>query len=332
MSARKRGDTWYARFQINGRRIERPAGPRRADAIALETKIRAQAVDQRVGRHQDRLIDDAIVRWLEGDAKTLKDLAGLKAKLRTIRPYTKGQPLSAAANVAESIKREMLKEGLTPATINRRLAALRRVVNLAVEWEWAQYAPKIKLLAGEEARTVMLTEAQVKKLAMAAAGPVRDAIMLGAYTGMREGEILRLTRDQVVGDTITLTKTKSGRQRSIPTPQQLAPILAKVPLDLTYAQLRTGFEDARTAAKMPHVQFRDLRRSYGSWILQRTGNLKAVQDLLGHSTIAITARHYAHLLTDHLRDAVSTLNQSAVGQNPGKTARENPGPKAKKLA
>ena len=46
------------------------------------------------------------------------------------------------------------------------------------------------------------------------------------------------------------------------------------------------------------------------WIVQRTGNLKAAQELLGHTTSTITSRHYAHLMTDHLRDAVASLNST----------------------
>ena len=155
----------------------------------------------------------------------------------------------------------------------------------------------------------MLTEAQVKALALAANGPTRDAILLGAYTGLREAEILRLSADQVAaGDTLVLTRTKTGRQRAVPVPRAALPILARIPLGLTYAVLRREWESARVKAGMPEVQFRDLRRTYGSWIVQRTGNLRAAQELLGHTTSTITARHYAHLLTDHLREAVASLD------------------------
>jgi integrase len=62
---------------------------------------------------------------------------------------------------------------------------------------------------------------------------------------------------------------------------------------------------------MKWLQFRDLRRTCGSWIVQRTRSLKAAQDLLGHTSIAITAKHYAHLLDEHLVDAVRTLPRLA---------------------
>jgi integrase len=226
----------------------------------------------------------------------------------------------------------MQAEGLASATINRRLAALRRVTRLAAEWGWISHPPTVRLLGGEEPRTRTLTEAQVKALGMACSRPARDCILLGAYTGLRMGEILRLQADQVAGDTLILTRTKTSRQRAVPVPQIALPIIARIPLGISYAQLRREFEAARIKVGMPEVQFRDLRRTYGSWIVQRTGNLKAAQELLGHTTSTITSRHYAHLMTDHLRDAVASLNSRKRGEKTGKAGKPDDAPKAAKCA
>lgn len=104
-------------------------------------------------------------------------------------------------------------------------------------------------------------------------------------------------------------RTKTGRPRMVPLARGLSP--DTFPYDLTERELSPGFRDARRAAGMPWLQFRDLRRTCGSWIVQRTRSLKAAQDLLGHTTIAITAAHYAHLLDEHLREAVKSLPRFA---------------------
>jgi len=51
-----------------------------------------------------------------------------------------------------------------------------------------------------------------------------------------------------------------------------------------------------------------------SWIVQETRSLKAAQDLLGHTTPQITAKHYAHFLDDHLEAAIAELPAIGVGQ------------------
>jgi integrase len=325
MPARKRGDVWYARFQIDGVQFERAAGPRKSDATALEAKIRAEATDRRVGRTTEHTIDEAIARWITGEAKALDSYGDILQKLEHIKAYTAGRRLDEAMDVSEEIKSAMLAEGLSPTTINRRLANLRRVCRLAAKWKWIASPPIITMLPGEKARKVMLSEVQFEKLALAAEpGPIRDAITLAAFTGLREGELLRLQPHHLVGRSIVLDETKTGRQRSIPLAERALPIARRIPLGLTYHDLRKGFEAARKAAKMEHVQFRDLRRTFGSWIVQRTGNLKAAQDLLGHTTPVITARHYAHLLTGHLEAAIDTLNTRPTGQKLGKKRSEKP--------
>jgi site-specific recombinase XerD len=91
-----------------------------------------------------------------------------------------------------------------------------------------------------------------------------------------------------------------------------------LPLDITYATLRTYFERARIAAKLPHVRFHDLRHTYASWLVQSGIGLTAVRDLLGHANLAVTGR-YAHLATGHLMDAAKAAGaKMATGQKRGR--------------
>lgn len=128
MPVRKRGDIWHVRVQIAGQRIERTTGrgATRADALALEAQIRRDHVDGRVGRAPKRTIDQAVARWLTGDAALLKSHANLVGKVAAIESAITGQPLARIVEVAEAIKADGIRDKLNPATINRRLAILRR--------------------------------------------------------------------------------------------------------------------------------------------------------------------------------------------------------------
>jgi integrase len=53
----------------------------------------------------------------------------------------------------------------------------------------------------------------------------------------------------------------------------------------------------------PHT----MRKTFGSWAVQSGATLKQVKELLGHSTIMITERHYAYLAPRNLQDAISKL-------------------------
>lgn len=307
MPIRPHGKGWEVRVQFSG---ERPSKSFRSyrDAQEYERAVTRRIADHRVGRTPRYTLEEAIERWLSVDAKLLKSHRNLIDKVRALYPHIKGKALDEVAEVAEAVKAAGIRDGLRPATINRRVAVLRRVARLAHrQWDWLdrELGARIKLLPGEEPRRQQATPAQVKKLMAAAKPRTRKAIIWGALTGLRRAELQGVTPESFRGRAIVLLQTKTGRPRIVPIAAGLVP--SAFPFGLTDSELSRDFRAARVAAGMPWLQFRDLRRTCGSWIVQRTGSLKAAQDILGHSTITVTARHYAHLLDGHLRQAVATL-------------------------
>jgi Phage integrase family len=61
-------------------------------------------------------------------------------------------------------------------------------------------------------------------------------------------------------------------------------------------------------ARRANVPFRchDLRHAFASRFLQATGNIPALQAILGHRSIQMTMR-YAHMITGHLHQAMTGL-------------------------
>jgi len=210
--------------------------------------------------------------------------------------------------VAEAVKQAGITAGLMPATINRRLAVLRRVANLAYrQWGWldTSLGERIRLLPGERQRSVHLTPEEVQKLAATAPGKaVREAILLAAMSGLRKGELLSLKAADRVDGALSLGETKAGRPRVVPLPPEALDI--PLPIKLTVDELRVGFDIARAKAKLPHVRFHDLRRTYGTWLSNAGAPLAAIRDLLGHSNISVTSRYLATSTSD-LRAAVNKL-------------------------
>ena len=79
-----------------------------------------------------------------------------------------------------------------------------------------------------------------------------------------------------------------------------------MPLPITEPMLRLAFTKARDDCGMSHIHFHDLRHTYASWLVQSGAPLRVVQELLGHSTVAMTQR-YSHLSGEHLAAAVSNM-------------------------
>ena len=306
MPVRRHGKTWEARVQFGGRRLSRSFEHRR-DAYEWERRTRGRLEDHRVGRTPGYTLEEALHRWLTGEAATLKSHADLIKKVRTIYPFAKGRSLSEIVDVAELLKADAIRRKAAPATVNRKLAVLRRVARLAQrQWSWLDQplGDRITLLPGEKQRHTFLTHAQVKALAAQGSKPVRDAILMASMSGLRRGELLALQQQDRQKESLALRDTKNGRPRIVPLPPEAMKI--SLPIKLTSNELEYGFREARRKAGMPLVRFHDLRHTYASWLIQSGASLTVVRDLLGHSSLAVTSR-YAHLAHEHLRDAVDGM-------------------------
>ena len=305
MPVRKHGHSFQARIQIGGQRFGETFATKK-DAAEWERLQRSRITDHQVGRTPDYTLNEALTRWLTNEAAQLESYENLKDKVRTMLQHTENRLLADVVGAADAVKLAGIAAGLQPATINRRLAILRRVAKLAFStWEPAwldrDLGAKIKLLPGEQPRFVQATPVQVRALMLACPPRVAAYIEFAALTGFRRGELFQLTPAHFVG----------------PLPPNLG---AKTfPYNMGENELRQGFEAARAKTDLQHIQFRDLRRTFGSWIVQRTKSLKAAQDLLGHTSSQITSRHYAHLLQGDLREAVDTLPSLRAKRGPRKT-------------
>ncbi|MFN9185112.1 MAG: tyrosine-type recombinase/integrase [Betaproteobacteria bacterium] len=314
MSIRRRGNIYQVRIRLGGgRRIERslPVGATRTQAQALETRLKHGLLTASAGSLVKRTIDDALDRWIETDAKALKSWErDLRYRIGILREYTAGRPLEDLPDVADRIKAAGQKNGLTPASVNRYVALLRRVGNLAERWAWtdAPLGRRVVLLPENSQRHVYLTADQVRALQAATDPLTADMIAFAVLTGLRRSELLRLQPDQLRGRVLALdANTKSGRPRGLPLPPEAVTIARRrLPWNVEYWELRKRFDAARVVAGLPTVRWHDLRHTYASWLAQRGQPLTAIRDLMGHSSLAVTNR-YSHLSPAHLRGAVDTL-------------------------
>lgn len=198
------------------------------------------------------------------------------------------------------------------ATVNRELALLRHLLRLAHE-EWGALAavPRIRLGKEPEGRIRWLEPDEAGRLLTAcekSKNPTLVKIVTVALeTGMRQGEVLGLTWERVdlSRGVLRLERTKSGKRREVPMRQAVYNLLAALPEPRDgrlwpARSIRTAFENAVTKAKLEDFRFHDCRHHFASWFMMRGGSLQALQKILGHATLAMTAR-YAHLSPDYLR-------------------------------
>lgn len=111
------------------------------------------------------------------------------------------------------------RKEVAPATVNRELATLRRLLRLAYEWRLIDRVPRIRLLNGERVRDFVLGAVDEQRYLEAAPQPLRDIASLILETGMRIGEALSLKPENVRLDPLPgarfgLLRVQSGKSKN----------------------------------------------------------------------------------------------------------------------
>lgn len=307
MPVRKRGDSWQVDVQVAGRRARQTVSTK-ATALEIEAKLRRDLERERVGLSPSRTLTHALADYLETSATALRSYHSVTYVAKVIRPFC-NRPIDRIADAAADIIRDGQKHGRTPATINRHLALLRRLGNLAFRWGWTDspLGKRVELLRENQERHVYLTQRQVAAIAAEAAHEgTRDAIWLAATTGLRRGELLALRPEHYRDGALWLATSKSGRPRRVPVPADVRYICERLPLAVTVDSLRKDFSRAREKAGLSGARFHDLRHTFASWAIDAGVDLRLLKDLMGHSTMQMTSR-YAHLEDRHHDEAMRKM-------------------------
>jgi len=214
--------------------------------------------------------------------------------------------LSQVVDVAEEYKRA--KRGiLTNSTINRRLAVLRRVANLSYRrWGWLNepLGEKIEMLPENPPREVFMSRGQLASALWSIKNrDQRRAALVSAFTGLRRGELMKLTQASVnrTDWLIRLEDTKNGKTRIVPVVHHVRFAVRRLPFALHV--------DSLSHAMPEGFRFHDLRRTTGSLLIQAGVPLPVISKILGHSSITITMKVYAHLLVDNLIEGMNALSR-----------------------
>ena len=231
----------------------------------------------------------------------------------------------------ETYKSSKLKGDLSPKTVNNHLTILRRILTLSAEWGIISHSPQVKWLKVPVPEFDFLDFEEADRLVKGASEEWATMITVGLATGMRQGELLAVRWEDVdlVAGRLVVRRAvargiigtpKSGKPREIPLNEKVTRALKAhrhlrgelVFCDSAGKMLPKGvckwpIWSACRRAGLRRIGWHVLRHTFASHLVMRGAALKAVQELLGHSTIEMTMR-YTHLSPDVRRDAVRLLD------------------------
>ena len=231
-------------------------------------------------------------------------------------------------------KRNRRHDGVKDSTIAKELRLLSSAINFArKEWGWDLNNPVLGRCPPESpGRLRWLTEQQAQNLISASRSTrspwLADFMELGLSTGMRSGEMLKLTWDRVdLGQRLIYLSPddqKNQMHGSVPINEDARRLLrGRFAFKEEYCPgsnwVFCGFDgeriqsvkrSSRTACQKAGVaDFRPhgLRHTCAAWLVQKGVPIRTVCALLRHQDIQTTMR-YAHSAPENLREAVSVLD------------------------
>lgn len=324
----------------NGRQVYVGTADSEREAAKLERKHAATQDMIAAGELPDeidarRTLDVALDAWLEAIAgKRSADEYSARMRLH-VRPTLGSLSLVKLSQERIERLRDQLGGGgeLAPGTVNGVIAALSSACTWFRKRKWIAENPcrdVDELEIPPAAFTWIQSREGIAALLAACGENIRTLCAVLVGTGLRLDEALHLTWIDVSLEhrTIAIQRgrkgaPKSGRLRHVPILDSVLPVLRAMKLarggDGASGMLWPGakpgrardkssvfrpFKRAVLRAKLdPALSPHDLRHTFASHYLAAGGDIFKLSRILGHSSVAVTEKTYAHLRADaHVGD------------------------------
>jgi integrase len=238
----------------------------------------------------------------------------------------------------EKYKKARKDQQKSNQTVNLELACLKAIFSKAITWKKAIENPvkQVKMFRVNNARVRFLEEDEEARLFAQCNGYLHDVVLTALHTGFRRNELLSLRPENVDFArglaSVRAGYAKNGEGRSVPLTNTLRGVLQRLVVEakirgspvlfrnqhgapLRAYALRDAFENAVEQAALKDFHLHDLWHTFASRLVMAGVDIRTVQELMGHKTIAMTLR-YAHLSPDHKQKAMDALERKFPTKSP----------------
>lgn len=323
----------------DGTRIRRSAGTSdREKAREYHDRLKAELWDEaRLKRKRPRTWDEAALRWLK-EKRHKRSYRSDVQRIRWFTEHLRGKTLDA-------IDRRLI-DGLvtkhiaaSDRTKDLYVALIRAMFRLAMrEWEWIDTVPAFKTyVKGSKVRVRWISQEQAERLLAALPEHQRDVVVFALSTGLRQGNVLGLTWEQVHLDRrmamIEHGETKNGEALGVPLNEiAMATLLRQQGKHETRVFTYRGkplqsantrvWRQALVECGITDFRWHDLRHTWASWLRQNDVPTWVLQELGGWKSESMV-RRYAHMSVKHLQPYADQLifrGETGHPAEPQKTA------------
>jgi integrase len=328
------------RFHFRNKLYKKFVGHTRALAVEAEKRERAR-LELQVWEGQYGPLKPTLTTWAEG----LERYKVAKHAKRSLQwdlyhfawwtDYFKAQKITYLQEISPEVidraKVALDAAGKTPATIQRYLSDLRTLCNLAIKrWKLLRENP-VTAVDWPKARTKTFpipTAAEIRHLLERCDPVLTPIVLVGIYTGLREGDVMRLTAEDLQerpgwikgygskGGALVWLPITPDLQAALDGLGVIAGRLFRRP-DGTPFRLfpRDRWNTVRAAAGLPTLRFHDLRHAVGQMLAEANVPQRTIQVYLGHADGRVTERYTRPKETGLKRAARTIAKQMGTPAN-----------------
>ncbi|OGS08029.1 MAG: hypothetical protein A2270_03010 [Elusimicrobia bacterium RIFOXYA12_FULL_51_18] len=317
-----RNKIWWIDYYAQGKRVRESVGPSKSLAKEVLRKRKYEVAEGKFfpNRKASNAIFQVVAdKYWEMHGQYLKS-STWKNMLREALARFGSKPMGAISAADIQAFYNEIRDRASISTANRHLTLIKLIFNRSIALGlFNGENPANKVLKGKEPpnRLRYLSQVEMQKLLTLCDPAIYPIIVCALFTGMRRGEIMSLTWAHVnlQQRLIHIAQSKSGKSREIPIAPKLYDNLADMgqrePSERVFnvpnITLRRHFDKVLQTAGITGFRFHDLRHTFASYFIMKTGNLPALQKILGHSTPLMTQR-YAHLSAGYLQTEMQAFN------------------------
>lgn len=346
MSIYLRGSTYWADVSVPGMpRIRTTTETSdRAAAKAFERNLKTQLKagftpeGKPVIAGATRTLRAAFDKMLETNWRNDKSLSTHRVNANAVcRILGDALPITKVDRAAVAKLKDTLRcEGLAPATMNRKMACLQAMMNVAMrEWAWIEAVPYFAMEKEPEAPTRTVTLAEEQKMLdhflyrQVEGERMHDLCIFLIDTGCRLSEALALHPALDVDHTLKqciIRHSKTNKPRIVPlSDRALVAASGGLWSSMTDRTIFKRFASMRSAIGLAgdkDFTVHTLRHTCATRLLNAGVDIMVVKEWLGHSTVVTTER-YAHLATSRLHEAAQRVQ--SLGGDLGSSAARRAG-------
>jgi integrase len=335
-------ERYYAMWEENGRTRRK----------SLKTTV-AKTANKRLNKHNRDLFKGKIAPISKGLKIPFHEFVAEFLEFKEVRVATETHrmykdALNKAKNVWGNIPTNHLTErhietyltnllgaDLKTPTINKNYRHLKSALKQAIKWGYMPPILEFPAPFQEEEQVRFLDVEEIHQLMAVIDDPeFNDFCMLAAYSGLRSGEMIRLAWrdvDNPPGFFRITAKQKNKKESRVPIHGYVRGILERCKarnwVKVFRFRSRTDISHTfkkfvRLAGLRDELRFHDLRHTYASHLSMKGEDIRAIQKLMRHKSMASTLI-YADLSPDYLKEVNSSLDFGPLPINNGKK-KEDP--------